>query len=201
MICFTILVRIDNKLKYVAAKKIQIIYRKQFCDIFRLYPKLGIHCMYEGEWYCILLLISANKFFGRLFVLHMGMNVHVKLLLALILKSLMALCQLLGNNFSILTVVLSGFDAENYTWFSLGIFELDMAFLIQCALVRSEPRCSRSIAALLNKGSFLPSSQYLCQVGLDSRPSPRPHWASHQSRDPPSCFPIGCGLQLTHPLS
>ena len=83
----------------------------------------------------------------------------------------------------------------------LGIFELDIVFFIQCALVRSEPRCSRSIAALLNKGSFLPSSQYLCQVGLDSRPSPRPHWASHQSRDPPSCFPIGCGLQLTHPLS
>ena len=106
-----------------------------------------------------------------------------------------------GQCFSILADVFSGFDAENYTWFFLGIFELDMAFLIQCALVRSEPRCSRSIAALLNKGSFLPSSQYLCQVGLDSRPSPRPHWASHQSRDPPSCFPIGCGLQLTHPLS
>ena len=113
----------------------------------------------------------------------------------------MAPCQLQGNNFSILTVILSGFGTENHTWFFLGIFELDMAFLIQCALVRSEPRCSRSIAALLNKGSFLPSSQYLCQVGLDSRPSPRPHWASHQSRDPPSCFPIGCGLQLTHPLS
>ena len=113
----------------------------------------------------------------------------------------MALCQLQGNNFSILTVILSGFGAENHTWFFLGIFELDMAFLIQCALVRSEPRCSRSIAALLNKGSFLPSSQYLCQVGLDSRPSPRPHWASLVSRDTACCFLIGCGLQLTHPLS
>ena len=39
-----------------------------------------------------------------------------------------------------------------------------MAFLIQCALVRSEPRCSRSIAALLNKGSFLPSSQYYAKL-------------------------------------
>ena len=86
-------------------------------------------------------------------------------------------------------------------WTRNYLLEHKKYFLIQCALVRSEPRCSRSIAALLNKGSFLPSSQYLCQVGLDSRPSPRPHWASHQSRDPLSCFPIGCGLQLTHPLS
>ena len=163
-------------MKYVAVKKIQIVSKKQFCDTFwKLY------------WCC--------------FVLHMKENVNVQLLFSLIQKSLIALRKLHGNNFSILTVIWSGFGTENNTWFFLGIFELDMAFLIQCALVRSEPRCSRSIAALLNKGSFLPSSQYLCQVGLDSRPSPRPHWASHQSRDPPSCFPIGCGLQLTHPLS
>ena len=64
-------------------------------------------------------------------------NVIIQLLFSLILKSLMALCQLQGNNFSILTVILLGFGAENHTWFFLGIFELDMAFLIQCALVRS----------------------------------------------------------------
>jgi len=133
----------------------------------------------------------------------MKVNVNV-VLFSLILKNLVAICQLQDNKLSILTVVSTEFGAENYTWFFLAIFELDMGFLIQCALVRSKPRCSRSIAALLNKGSFLPSSQYLCvlcQVGLDSRPSPRPHWASHQSRDPPFCFPVGCGLQLTHPLS
>ena len=43
----------------------------------------------------------------------------------------------------------------------------------------------------------VPSSQYLCQVGLDSRPLPRPHWASVQSRDPISLLMIGCGLLPT----
>ena len=93
----------------------------------------------------------------------MKVNVNV-VLFSLILKNLVAICQLQDNKLSILTVVSTEFGAENYTWFFLAIFELDMGFLIQCALVRSKPRCSRSIAALLNKGSFLPSSQYYAKL-------------------------------------
>ena len=57
----------------------------------------------------------------------MKVNVNV-VLFSLILKNLVAICQLQDNKLSILTVVSTEFGAENYTWFFLAIFELDMAF-------------------------------------------------------------------------
>ena len=42
--------------------------------------------------------------------------------------------------------------------------------------------------------SFLQVNTTICQVGLDSRPQPRPHWAFSLSRDPMCGFLIGCGL-------
>ena len=52
-------------------------------------------------------------------------------------------------------------------------------------------------ASSSTRGRSVPSSQYLCQVGLDLRPLLRPHWASARSRDPVSSLLIGCGLLPT----
>ena len=67
-----------------------------------------------------------------------------------------------------------------------------------CALYNST-LCFSSLYCASTRGRSVPSSQYLCQVGLDSRPLLRPHWASVQSRDPISCRLIGCGRFATHP--
>ena len=76
------------------------------------------------------------------------------------------------------------------------------ACMCELSTITLTAHCASLVSTLLcasTRGRSVPSSQYLCQVGLDSRPLLRPHWASVLSRDPISCYLIGCGRFATHP--
>ena len=75
------------------------------------------------------------------------------------------------------------------------------ACMCELSTITLTAHCASLVSTLCasTRGRSVPSSQYLCQVGLDSRPLLRPHWASVLSRDPISCYLIGCGRFATHP--